>query len=82
MQTNRPLEDKAAQASDAEQAKGHGGNSRDAGPGAEPTEKRRVVGTSGHVPLAEEAGQGSDASQSASPGADADAQAGAGRAAP
>lgn len=68
--------DEAAQASDIEQRSGHGGNLRDAGPGAEAPMRKPVVGSSAHIPRREEViPEGAD-DQSASPGADADRAAG------
>ena len=64
--------DEAAKASDIEQLSGHGGNLRDAGPGAEAPMRRPGVGSSAHIPGREEVIGSSAADQTASPGADAD----------
>lgn len=72
MNTNPSKQKESAEASDVEQAAGHGGNLRDAGPVAEPTSVQRDVGSSGHVPLAEELGLDVGATSTGSPGADAD----------
>lgn len=67
----------AAEASDVEQAHGHGGNLRDAGAGAELPRKRPadIVGSSGDIPRLEETDVKSGET-TGSPGADADRQAG------
>lgn len=68
--------DEVAKASDIEQRSGHGGNLRDAGPGAEAPMPKLVVGSSAHIPRREEVAPADADVQSASPGADADRAAG------
>lgn len=71
-QTSTSKADEAAKASDIEQRSGHGGNLRDAGPGAEAPLPRPVVGNSAHIPQREEVVSAAGDDQTASPGADAD----------
>lgn len=72
--TPADLEREAARASDIEQTLGHGGNLRDAGPGAEAPDARPhdLTGGSGHTPRREEILPAGAEDRTGSPGADAD----------
>lgn len=69
---------RAAEASDIEQKLGHGGNMRDAGPGAElpPNQADDPLGSSGHIKRLEEVAPDAGKEHPGSPGADADRQIG------
>lgn len=64
----------AGEASDIEHRLGHGGNMRDAGPGAEEPKPKAsdVLGGSGHVPQLEEIKPEASQTHTGSAGADAD----------
>lgn len=74
----KEYESPAAEASDIEQQHGHGGNMRDAGPGAElpPNQADDPLGSSGHIKRLEEVAPDALNEQSGSPGADMDRQMG------
>lgn len=73
-QASTPIQEDVAQASDIEQQTGHGGNLRDGRTG-DPLPKP-VIGSSGHIPGSDVVLPSDVADQSASPGADADREAG------